>query len=299
MADSIETTGTDIETAVQAALTQLGLTREAVTVDVLEEPQRRLLGLGGKPARVRVTPLPRPAQAAVNAPPPPAPVASTPAAPSKAPPAESYTFQPDEGLQAQLSAAAPTRRPVKSRKPSNPADYDFDDDSQAVEAVSAEELNREAVVGVEILQTILDRMNLDATVEARRADTDGREAQHWLLDVRGSDLADLIGAKGEMLASLQYLTRLIASHQLSRRANLVIDIEGYKARREDQLKRLAKRMAAQAVERGRMVSMEPMPPNERRVIHLALRDDPTVTTESVGEGERRKVTILPKRTGGR
>jgi spoIIIJ-associated protein len=138
-------------------------------------------------------------------------------------------------------------------------------------------------------------MSLTAEVVARRAETDGRETPHWMLDVRGQELGGLIGYKGETLVALQYVTRLIASNQLGRRANIVIDVEGYKSRKETMLKRLAKRMADQAIERGRTVSLEPMPPHERRIIHLALRDNPAVTTESVGDGDKRKVTIVPRK----
>jgi spoIIIJ-associated protein len=88
---------------------------------------------------------------------------------------------------------------------------------------------------------------------------------------------------------------LIASRELQRRANIVIDVEGYKTRREEMLHRLAVRMADQAVQLGRTVALEPMPPYERRIVHLALRDNPQVRTESIGEGEHRKVTIIPQR----
>ncbi len=76
---------------------------------------------------------------------------------------------------------------------------------------------------------------------------------------------------------------------------MVIDVEGYRARREQQLRRLARRMADQAIELGRTMVLEPMPPNERRIIHIELRDHPSVATESIGEGARRKVTIIPNR----
>jgi spoIIIJ-associated protein len=105
----------------------------------------------------------------------------------------------------------------------------------------------------------------------------------------------LIGRRGETLTALQYITRLIASRELQRRANIVLDVEGYKSRREQMLRRLANRMADQAIQLGRTVSLEPMPPYERRIVHLALRDHPEVTTQSVGEGDRRKVTIIPRR----
>ncbi len=179
--------------------------------------------------------------------------------------------------------------PIKPRRP----DFDEDDDDQT--PATAEELDREAQVSAEILQKVLTYMHMEARVEVRRAETDGHEAPHWMLEILGQDLGGLIGAKGETLAALQYITRLIASHQLERRANIVIDVEGYKSRKEMMLRRLAKRMAEQAIERGRMVSLEPMPPHERRIVHLALRDHPAVTTESVGDGDKRKVTIIPRK----
>jgi spoIIIJ-associated protein len=103
----------------------------------------------------------------------------------------------------------------------------------------------------------------------------------------------LIGRRGETLNALQYITRLICNRELQRRANIVVDVQGYKSRREVALRNLAERMAGEAYRRGRTVTLEPMPPNERRIIHLALRDDPHVTTESVGVGDKRKVTIIP------
>jgi len=81
---------------------------------------------------------------------------------------------------------------------------------------------------------------------------------------------------------------------MGRMVNLVVDVQGYKQRREQNLRRLAERMATQAVRSGHTVYLEPMPPYERRIIHLALRDHPDVTTQSVGEGNRRRVTIIPR-----
>jgi spoIIIJ-associated protein len=92
---------------------------------------------------------------------------------------------------------------------------------------------------------------------------------------------------------LQYVTRLITSRELQRRANLIVDVGGYKLRRARMLRGLAQRMADQAVERGRTVALEPMPPHERRIIHLTLRERADVSTRSVGEGSGRKVTIIP------
>ena len=88
--------------------------------------------------------------------------------------------------------------------------------------------------------------------------------------------------------------RLIASRRLQRRANIIVDVAGYKSRRSQRLRQLALRMADQAVKQARTVTLEPMPPNERRIVHLALRNRTDVYTKSTGEGEARKVTIVPK-----
>ena len=117
-----------------------------------------------------------------------------------------------------------------------------------------------------------------------------------LLDIRGDDLGGLIGRKGETLAALQYITRLIVGKELGDYLPIVVDVEGYRARRERQLRQLARRMAEQAVERGRTMTLEPMSPAERRIIHLELRDHQRVFTESIGEGENRKVTVVPRRS---
>jgi spoIIIJ-associated protein len=104
----------------------------------------------------------------------------------------------------------------------------------------------------------------------------------------------LIGRKGETVSALQYIARLIIAKQVGHGVDLVVDVQGHKKRREEQLRRMAQRMAEQAVERGRTMTLEPMPANERRIIHLELRDHPRVTTESVGDGTQRKVTIVPR-----
>ena len=147
----------------------------------------------------------------------------------------------------------------------------------------------------ETLEELLAKMRVKARVETHwdEAAAPG-ESPPLVLNVMGDDLTLLIGRRGETLAALQSVTRAIVARQAGDQINVVVDVEGYKARREQQLRRLAQKMAEQAVTRGRTVVLEPMPPNERRLIHLALRDHPDVRTESVGEGERRKVTIVPK-----
>jgi spoIIIJ-associated protein len=114
------------------------------------------------------------------------------------------------------------------------------------------------------------------------------------LDVSGDDLGILIGRRGQTLSSLQYIVRLIVANQAKARVPVVIDVEGYKQRRYEALQALAHRMAEQVKARKRPFALEPMPAYERRIIHLALADDPDVATESVGDGEARKVVITPR-----
>jgi spoIIIJ-associated protein len=116
-----------------------------------------------------------------------------------------------------------------------------------------------------------------------------------MVEVRGDDLSILIGRRSETLNALQYIASLIVSKELDRWVPMSIDVQGYRARRERQLRILARRMADQAVHTGRRQSLEPMPANERRLVHLELRDHPDVYTESVGEEPNRKVNILLKK----
>lgn len=156
-----------------------------------------------------------------------------------------------------------------------------------------EDDDRDAVnICRETVSELLQRMGVEAEISAHWGEvSEGSHIRPLHVDVEGKDLSILIGRRGETLSALQYITRLIVGKELQRPVAVVIDVEGYRARRERQLRQLAKRMAQQAVEQGRSTSLEPMPANERRIIHIELRDHPQVYTESVGEGDRRKVTI--------
>ena len=150
-----------------------------------------------------------------------------------------------------------------------------------------------------VLQDLLAHLQVRAEVAAAYGQQDPEaEGPAIVLDIQGDDLDPLIGRRGETLAALQYIARLILSKQFARNVDLVVDVQGHKQRREDQLRRMARRMAEQAAQRQRVMSLEPMPANERRIIHLELREHPDVTTESVGDGDRRKVTIIPKSKAG-
>jgi spoIIIJ-associated protein len=149
-----------------------------------------------------------------------------------------------------------------------------------------------------LLQAVLDRMKYKVQiVERDPAELNGYDEQDeptLVLDIRGGDLSTLIGRRGETLDGLQYLIRLLVAKELGHYLHVVLDVDGYKAHRAQMLKQLALRMAERVVATHKPAALEPMPPNERRIVHLALRDHTQVRTESVGMGENRKVTIIPQ-----
>jgi YidC/Oxa1 family membrane protein insertase len=147
----------------------------------------------------------------------------------------------------------------------------------------------------QIVSRLLQEMRIRAQVTASYADQPNASGETPIhVDIRGKDLTILIGPQAETLNALQYLVTLIMGKQIGRAIPITIDVEGYRTRRENQLRRLARKMAEQALKTGRRQVLEPMPANERRIVHLELRDFEGVTTESIGEEPRRKVTIIPK-----
>jgi len=148
-----------------------------------------------------------------------------------------------------------------------------------------------------VLVNLLRLMGVDATVTPRAPETpgDGLGMIEAVLDIDGEDLGILIGRRGQTLTSLQYLLNLIVSKQAKRRVAFGVDVDGYRRRREETLVSLARRTAARVRGTGRSVTLEPMPPNERRIIHITLANDAGVMTVSIGEGEERKVAITPTR----
>lgn len=185
--------------------------------------------------------------------------------------------------EAPVVKAAPKPKPEK-KKP----------EPEALEQEDSEQLAvKEAALST--IHQLLEKLHIDATISARLSEVDeltGR--QIYILDVRGNDLGMLIGPRGETLNAIQFVTRLMVSHQVQQRADFVVDVQGYRQRREQALARLAERMALKVSSQNRPISLEPMPPHERRIVHMALRESETVYTQSTGEGKRRRVRILPK-----
>ncbi len=153
-------------------------------------------------------------------------------------------------------------------------------------------------IACEVLTNLIDKMGLLAAVEVvgrgGEIDSETGEVSPLIVNVVGDELGILIGRRGETLRDLQFMVRLIVNRKIKTWPNLVVDVDGYKARREESLRALAERMADQVRETGDVTTLEPMPAYERRIIHITLRDDPDVYTESTGEGEGRKVQIFPQ-----
>lgn len=262
----IEAHGSDVEEAIESGLAQLGLSRKDVIIEIVEEGRKGLLGLGGRDAVVRLTPL----SAAT-----PSPTAPEPASPKpEAPPVAEDADVPE---------APPAAAPEPAAEPKSK--------SAPIEAEADEEV---AEVAQDIVDNLLDKMGFeDATVSITYSDPDDQTGRVMtIVDVRGGDeLNNLIGAKGETLNDLQYLARLMAGHTLRRRANFLIDVNGHREKRRKALTKLAERMAEKAVRRGEPVTLEPMSAYDRRLVHVALRDHADVYTNSVGEGASRRVRI--------
>ena len=141
-------------------------------------------------------------------------------------------------------------------------------------------------VVTEILDTLLGLLGVTGKVEVLSDEIP------LALDIRGDDLGILIGRRGQTLACLEYITKLIVVGRLKTWLPLSVDVAGYKERRRDSLQKLALYLAEQVKSRRNSITMEPMPADERRIVHLTLADNPDVTTHSIGEGEDRKVVIL-------
>ncbi|MGD8996797.1 MAG: RNA-binding cell elongation regulator Jag/EloR [Anaerolineae bacterium] len=261
----IEVAGKDVDAAIAAGLTRLDLPREAVEVEVLDEGRPGVFGLGARAARVRLTvtskttPEPRP---------------------SRQPP----TAQPERPA------------PIADAVPKEESAFE---EAHEVEAGGQEPITEEAKRQAtrEIMEGLLHAMGLDgAQVSVQRAEPgpNDDEVPPLVIDVSGPGTDILVGHDGEVLNALQYITRLLVGRMMKDWVHVVVDIGGYKAKRAERIRDLAHRMADQASDTHRTVILQPMPPHERRVVHVALYDDSRVTTESIYEGDRRRVTIVPK-----
>jgi spoIIIJ-associated protein len=251
---TLEIIAPTVDEAISIGCDQLGLPREAVKVEILDA--------GGKGGIFGL----RSRQARVR-----------------------LRILTEEGQEEAVAEAAPAA-----------ADASAEAEPAAVEADSSgvnldDEKKMILQIATTVLEGLLEKMKVRAKVDASYIEnSDEKDEPVLLLDIVGDDLSILIGRRSETLNALQYITNLIVGKELGHWVPLIVDVQGYRIRRERQLRQLAQRMADQAVQAGRRQTLEPMPANERRLIHLELREHPDVTTRSVGEEPYRKVTISLK-----
>jgi spoIIIJ-associated protein len=244
-----------VEEAIAEGLSELGMSPEAVDVEILDSGSRGIFGVGSRQARIRLT------------------VKMTPSAEEK----DEITTQ--------------EKKAGKISVLEDEEDFEEEEIPEAAFNVLDDNLlfiSRRTVVD------LLEKMKFHAQVEVRYGEADEDGQKPVLVDIRGENMGGLIGRRAGVLNALQFVVNLIVSKQVEHWSQVVIDIQGYRARRERQLRQMARRMADQVTISGRRQVLEPMPASDRRIIHLELRNHPKVTTQSIGEEPVRKVTIIPK-----
>lgn len=311
--ESIEASGKSVDDAILQALARLKKRRDEVEVTVLQEPSRGAFGLGYKEARVRVSVRPNTVGAVIT--PQMADAILGPEEDVYIEGEEEGEFDEEEFVEDEEGefideegeefeefeeGEIDQEEPVLSFTPAGPVKFpsgalsDLGDVSvvegemQEVETPSSEDVD----ITVDVLQHVLQYMNIRAIVQVRSTNP-------LTLNIQGinENLGLLIGRRGETLAALQLLVSLIVGHRTKHRMRIIIDAENYRERREANLRSLALRVAQQVRNYHRSIALEAMPPHERRIVHIALSDSNDISTESIGEGDARRVVISLKRPG--
>jgi len=260
---SIESEGDSIDEAIDSALRALQIGRDRVEIEILENATRGLLGFGGRKARVRATVR--------------APLSAALAAGAGGGPASAI-------VSGETPEAARSQRP-RASTPSRSSPNGERDGDRSSSVPSDLQARARA-----LLADLLVHVGVSCTVEARRAEDPGVIA----LEVVGDSSGLLIGRRGQTLDALEYVVnRMAAREDEAGAARIVVDVEGYRARRRTSLEALAHRLAEKAKQTGRVVTVNPLSPRDRRIVHLTLQGETAITTRSQGEGYYRKVLIVP------
>ncbi|MCY4412934.1 MAG: Jag N-terminal domain-containing protein [Caldilineaceae bacterium] len=283
---SNEYTAKTVEAAVEEGLRDMGVSRDQIEVEVVQEGSRGILGIGATDAQVRLKPKAESAEADVE---------------QQEESGSADAIEADEIVEAEeaaeIEASTETEETVAAVEDASVAvdeqlSVSEDDASTEFEGEEDDDDADLEDLSFDLLSQMLQHLDIEAEIELSWLEDEEDGDRPLCLNVVGDDLGLLIGRNGETLSSIQYLIRLMVNQELHRWKNIVIDIDGYKERRAEQLEQLAQRMAEQVVASGRPASLEPMPANERRLVHIALRNHEHVYTSSTGEDYRRKVQIL-------
>ena len=270
----IETTGRSEEDAIAAALFQLGLDRDDVSVEVLERAKSGFLGFGGNPAKVRVS-YEVPDEDTPAAPEQPEPVhqEEEPApAPKPEPKAEPAGGQLEPGDELLIGREEEQSAPVQEEK-----------DQDALEPAGADDPRAARIR--EFLTGLMEHLHVQAVPEIYVNE------RGYQVVLQGHGLGAIIGRRGETLDAIQQLTNYSVNRGQSKRVRIHVDAEGYRAKREESLQRLAVKVAGKVVKYRKNMTLEPMNAYERHVIHAALQDEPGVTTYSIGSEPNRRVVV--------
>lgn len=270
---TLEVIAPTVEEAIQQGLDQLGLTADAVSVEVLDSGSKGLFGLGGRQVRVRLSVTPPPSLDVT-------PASSDP--------------KPAPAKKAESTPRAKDPKPRKAEKKPAIQPQEQQTPSPAPKVMERPEHDPILDTAESVVSKLIHHMGMKAQVSASYDESSTDDRRVIQVDVRGDDLSALIGRRAETLSAFQHVASLIVGKQTEHWVQLIVDVEGYRSRREKQVRQLAHRMADQVTKTGRKTTMEPMSSSERRVVHIELRGHPAVTTESTGEEPYRKVVILPK-----
>ena len=308
----ITATGKTIDLAIAAALEQLGMDRDSVSVEVLDNPRSGFLGIGAQPAKVKVTyeapdepPKPALSSASRSKPKKPAqeeasaPRVIAPAAPAAAP-APAMAQQPRSEQKPQQPKPAREQKPRTDRKPQQPrapkAPAERREQPAAPKAPVEPKVYAPAESGSleekieQFVKGLLEHMGSDAVPHAvKSAD------ETYMVDLVGENLGILIGRRGETLDAIQHLTNYAVNRGQTKRVRINVDAENYRLKREESLQRLAAKVAGKVVKYRRNITLEPMNAYERHVIHAALQDHPDVTTFSTGTEPNRRIVVAYSR----
>ena len=307
MEKTIITSGKSIDLAIASALSQLGLDRDSVSVQVLQQAKSGFLGFGAQPAKVQVTyEVPDPVEEKVPEKPksalgsasrskPKAPVkkpeAPKPAEAPKAEPVKEEAPKPEKKPEAPKAPKAPKpEKKTEAPKPKAPK-AEKKTEPKPEKKAEAAPYTPAAPGSVEekietFIKGLLEHMDSKAVPQCRKVD-----GNTYKVDLVGDDLGYLIGRRGDTLDAIQHLTNYTVNRDVDGHIRINVDAESYREKREDSLRRYARKKAQQVLKARRRTTLEPMNAYERHVIHAALQDMENITTHSTGVEPNRRVVI--------
>ena len=294
MEKTIVTTGKTIDLAIEAALVQLGLDRDSVSVQVVQQAKSGFLGLGAQLAKVEVTyeapdPVPEAPKVALSSASRSKPKAKPPVSKPEAPKAETKVEAPKAEPKAEAPKAEPKKEaPKAEKKPerkSEPKAEPKETPKEPKTYAVAEPGSVEEKIEV-FLKGLMEHMGSTAVPHAWKT-----EGNNYTVELVGEDLGYLIGRRGDTLDALQHLANYSINRGVEGHIRISVDAEEYREKREDSLRRYARKKAQQVLKARRRTTLEPMNAYERHVIHAALQDMENVTTHSTGTEPNRRVVI--------